>query len=165
MNFRILSLLAGPVVATLLMAQPVFANTADDQADACASESGELVIGACTWVIRSGEWVGTDLAWAFNNRGFAYYELGEYDNAIQDESQAIVLKPGYIQALLTRAGSYYMLDNYSKAIQDYNQVLAQDSTNAQALYYRGKSKQKTGDAAGGADDIARARAMDPNIGK
>jgi hypothetical protein len=50
-----------------------------------------------------------------------------------------------------------------KAIADYDAALRLDPKRATALYGRGTAKLKKGDA-GGADDIAAARAIRPGIG-
>jgi len=166
MNRLFTSLLAGAALGAVLCAAPAaLADTANDESNTCASASGDLGIGACTWVIQSGQWASSQLDWAFNNRGFYYYKESQYDRAIEDENQAISLHPGYVAALLTRAGAYYMKGQYATAIQDYDTVIGQDSSNAQAFYFRGMSKSKLGDAGGGNVDMARGRELDPNIGK
>jgi tetratricopeptide (TPR) repeat protein len=60
---------------------------------------------------------------------------------------------------------YYAKGDYDRAIADYSEATKLDPKNAVALYDRGLAKQKKGDPAGGASDIAAARAIDPKIGK
>jgi len=57
------------------------------QADRCADQ-GQVVspdqqIDACTTAIESGRWRGAGLAWAYNNRSFAYILRGDYDRAMR----------------------------------------------------------------------------------
>jgi hypothetical protein len=37
-------------------------------------------------------------------------------------------------------------------------------TDASAFYWRGKAKQVKGDASGGAEDISKAKQLDPTVG-
>ena len=70
---------------------------------------------------------GTQVA-AYNNRGLAYYELGEFDRALEDYSQAIALDPDYAYAYFGRAYTYYELGRNDEAIADFDQALALDPT-------------------------------------
>ena len=54
--------------------------------------SPELQIDGCTAVIDSGERTPA-AAIAYNNRGDAYAEKGDYDRAVQDFDQSIKLNP------------------------------------------------------------------------
>jgi Flp pilus assembly protein TadD len=48
---------------------------------------------------------------------------------------------------------------------DYDQAIQLDPTNAALLNNRGLAKLKNGDAAGGNADIAKAKQLDPQIGR
>src|SRR5580700_9749216 len=91
-----------PIVA-LLLAGMAAAQDRDRQKNSCTlyDEHGklpagaglDLVIGACTAIIQSGQETTKGLAAAFTNRGYAYRNKREYDRAIQDLDQAIKLDP------------------------------------------------------------------------
>jgi Flp pilus assembly protein TadD len=53
--------------------------------------------------------------------------------------------------------------DYARAVADLDRAVQLAPNDAVVLYNRGLAKRQTGDAAGGDADIARARAMDPNI--
>ena len=53
----------------------------------------DLQINGCTALIDAGDETPLTVAIAYNNRGNAYVEKGEYDLAIKDLDQAIKLTP------------------------------------------------------------------------
>ncbi len=86
----------------------------------------DLQIGGCTAVIRSGQWQGKDLVWAYYNRGLAYIDLGEYRRAIEDYDEALRLDPGNASAYNNRGYAYRELGEYRRAIKDLDQALRLD---------------------------------------
>ena len=67
-----------------------------------------------------------NLAGAYNNRGFAYHNLKEYEKAIKDYNKAIELNPNLTDAYNNRGVAYYNLEEYEKAIKDYNKAIELD---------------------------------------
>ena len=63
---------------------------------------------------------------AYTNRGVAYYELGEFERALEDYNQAVVLVPNDPNALFGRVYTYYSLGRNEEAIADFDQALALD---------------------------------------
>ena len=59
-----------------------------------------------------------DYAYAFNNRGISYKNLGRYDEAIADYNRAIELKPDYAKAYRNRALAYRAIGKPDKAKAD-----------------------------------------------
>ena len=62
----------------------------------------DMQITGCTEAILSGEFLGNKLALAYRNRGIAYGNKREYDSAISDLDQAILLNPGDALAFYNR---------------------------------------------------------------
>ena len=67
-----------------------------------------------------------DDALAYNNRGNAYYYLGEYQRAIQDYDKAIQLDPDYANAYQGRGLAYHYLGEYTKQAADLAKACSLD---------------------------------------
>jgi tetratricopeptide (TPR) repeat protein len=78
-----------------------------------------------------------DLAEAYNNRGNAYSDLGQYQRAIEDYNEAIHLKPDNAFAYNNRGLAYRDLGQHQHAIEDYNEAIRLKSDNAFAYNNRG----------------------------
>ena len=111
----------------------------DENEKRCAdpSENSSLRIGACTALIQSGQSNLEDLAVAYIDRGNGYQDSGEYDRAIQDYDQAILLEPDSALAFYNRGNAYDSKGEYDRAIADYDLViqLAPEGDHAYYAYY------------------------------
>ena len=58
----------------------------------------------------------------YNNRGYAKYLLGRYDDAIEDYTRAIEINPRFIQARINRALAYNKRGCVDAAMVDYNTI-------------------------------------------
>ncbi len=77
--------------------------------------------------------------------------------AINEFTQAIRLRPKYLYAYFARAYIYDQLGQYTKAIEDYNQVVAIDPQYTEAYLNRGAIKYKNlGDSQGALADYNQA---------
>ncbi|HZL59106.1 MAG TPA: tetratricopeptide repeat protein [Stellaceae bacterium] len=102
---------------------------------------------------------------ALNNRGDEYRILGQYDRALQDLNESLRLRPNNASTLLHRGVAYAAKGRNDLAIRDYDQVIGLTPKDADAYYNRSLAKRKTGDVAGANADLARAKQLDPSIGK
>ena len=92
------------LAAMLMPARTAYTQT-QQQVDWCTGEGNpppDLKIGACTAVIQSGTRSGKSLVFAFNNRGNAYKNKGQYDRAIQDYDEVIRLDPNQAVTFFNR---------------------------------------------------------------
>ena len=109
----------------------------------CAASSPEVKIAACTAVIRTGGEMRATLAASFNNRGIGYYDIGQYDLAIKDYTQAIRLKP--IAGFYNNRGNAYRDQRlYDLAIQDYDRAIRMKPDLAIAFDNRGVAYLREG---------------------
>ncbi len=150
-------------ILAFVLAGSVGAQTRDENWARCMDQnSPDLAIGACTAIIQSGQETSANLAIAFNNRGAAYNDKGEYDRAIQDLDQAIRLNPNYAMAFNNRGIAYDGKKEYDHAIRDYDQAirlnpnLAQAFNNRGAAYYRKKEYDRA------IQDYDQAIRLNPN---
>lgn len=98
--------------------------------------------------------------------GVAYRGKGDYQRATRELDTALGLvrnSPYRPTRLVERGHSYAARGQYALAIQDYDAALSLSPRNAEALYGRGIAKQKNGDQASGAADVAAAREIDPDV--
>lgn len=51
----------------------------------------------------------------FSNRSAAYYNLDQFENALQDATQALILSPRFLKAYYRKAASLYELDRLLEA--------------------------------------------------
>ena len=59
---------------------------------------------------------------AYNNRGNAYRDNGNFDRAIADYTKAIELKPDFVEAYNHRDDAYYAKGDYDHAIVEYRDI-------------------------------------------
>jgi tetratricopeptide (TPR) repeat protein len=60
---------------------------------------------------------------AYNNRGWCYFNLAQYNEAIANYNQAIELNPQYIQAYYNRGLAYESNKQLEEAKEDFEKVL------------------------------------------
>jgi tetratricopeptide (TPR) repeat protein len=74
---------------------------------------------------------------AYEGRGIAHGEMGEYQPAIEDFNKAIGLKKDYADAYNNRGFAYYNLGQYQRAIEDYNEAIRLKPDKAEVYNNRG----------------------------
>jgi tetratricopeptide (TPR) repeat protein len=152
------------VTAGLLCANAAQAQLSQDR-EWCSEKSGtfsvEMLIAGCTGVIQSGEKDAANLARAFNNRGAANNEKGQYDTAIEDLSQAIRLDPKYAHAFYNRGNAYDHKGQLDRAIEDYTQAIRLDPKFAVAFRNRGNAYNHEGQHDSAIEDDTQAIRLEP----
>ena len=97
-----------------------------------------------------------DNAEIYNNRGTAYYNLGQYQHAIEDYSEAIRIKPDYVLAYFNRGNAYAALRQYQRTIEDYNQVFSLQPNSVETYINRGIVYLNMGNNKLGCGDLQKA---------
>ncbi len=108
-----------------------------------------------------------DLAEAYLGRGDAYYELEEYDLAIQDFDQVIanaqtLTSEQLVSGYSIRGWTYFELTEYDLALDDFNRAIAQDPEHASAYNGRGRVYHFTNNYSQAVDDFSQALALEPD---
>ena len=103
-----------------------------------------------------------DNAGVYNDRGNAYYELGQYQRAIEDYNEAIRLKPDYAMAYTNRGIAYYELGQYQRAIDDYNEAIRLKPDDAAVYNNRGPAYYELGQYQRAFDDYNEAIRLKPD---
>lgn len=126
--------------------------------------------GLCTpsWVtpVDQLQTVAADTPDEMQKREYRCWTLAvwnkELDSALADCNRAIELNPGFVRAYVTRGWVHMRAGDTATARADFNKALGENTRLASALYLRGLTEQKT-DTNASADDILKARAIDPEI--
>ena len=86
-----------------------------------------------------------ELADAYNNRGIAYADKGDFDRAIQDYNAAITLNPQHTNAYNNRGIEYDKKGEVGRAIQDYSSAIDLNPEDVESYHNRGIAYGKKGD--------------------
>jgi tetratricopeptide (TPR) repeat protein len=100
---------------------------------------------------------------ALNHRCRAYAMLGDLQPALRDCDGALAIRPQYADALVSRGLVNLKRGLPRSAIADYDAALRISPNEAASLYGRGIAEKQTGNAAEGNRDVARAKALRPDI--
>ena len=95
-------------------------------------------------------------------RGTAYGKKKEYDPAIADFNQALLLNPKSAEAFTNRGNAYNDKKEYDRAIADYNQALLLNPKNAYAFNSRGSAYELKGDKVKAIESYRQALAVAPD---
>ena len=103
----------------------------------CQSGDPDAKITGCTALIEADQDTTKNRSIIYGNRGTAYYNKGDYDRAIQDIDQAILLNPNEPSFYDTRGVAYKKKSDYDRAIQDFNEAIHLNPNFERAYYDRG----------------------------
>lgn len=96
---------------------------------------------------------------AYNNRGLANFEKGQYDLAISDYSEAIAIDPKNAAAYSNRGDTYLLKGQYDEAIADFSKVIEINPKLSVFYYLRGNAYFKKRDYANTWNDYHKAQEL------
>ena len=99
----------------------------------------------------------------YNNRGFAYCEIGQYDQAISDFSKAIEINPRLAPAYNNRGTAYLYTARYEQAILDLSKAVEIDPRLAHAYNNRGWAYIKMEQYDEAVSDFNKTIEIDPRL--
>lgn len=94
------------------------------------------------------------------DKGIAFMESGEYDQAIEALTEAIRLCRGSARAYLARAHAYAEQGDHTLAIADCSSVLRLDPDNFRSYRLRAQMYEQSGNWSKAERDIAKARQLE-----
>lgn len=104
-----------------------------------------------------------DRAWgAYNDRGYAFADIGDTAKALADYSRTIELNPTYAMAFSNRGSAYTTLRNYQQAMSDCNKAIELSPTLAVAYNNRGNVYDALRDYARAIGDYSKAIQLKPD---
>lgn len=104
---------------------------------------------------------GNDAAFMQNSRGYAYYEQGDFNKAIEAYTRALEIEPRFVEAYSNRGMAYYAQGRFDQAIVDYNQALGLSPRDAKARLNRGAVYHRLGQFDLAQADYSQSIASDP----
>jgi lipoprotein NlpI len=150
------------VSGTLLAPASAAGAPADDRRT-CTDVSGEAAIAACSRMIASGRYRGSELAKAYYYRGVEYRDKGDLDRAIADLNQAIRLDPKFALAYSNRGLAWEDKGEFDRAIADYDEAIRLDPKLALAYSNRGLVWYRKGELDRALADYDEAIRLDPKF--
>ena len=105
---------------------PQLCSAADSCFDAVEQGAYDMAIEFCSESIASGDFSDAERSISYNNRGRAWFNKGEYDEAISDYNEAIQLDPDNAHPYNNRGWTRHLAGAYEKAIADYEKAIEMD---------------------------------------
>lgn len=102
---------------------------------------------------------------AWNNRGNARKDIGDFEGAIADYNEAIKIKPDHTKAYNNRGIAKKNLGRVKEAIRDYDKSIALKPDYDDAYSNRGNAKRLIGDLEGAIKDYNKAIELKPYFAK
>ncbi len=151
----------GPAIAValLLVSLSASAQTIGEAVERCNGDDPDLAIAGCSQLIQSG--LSTDLAPVYVNRGGAYIRRGLADQAIEDYTKAIALKPHEAAPYSGRCIAHLTKHLFDQAIADCSRAIAIRPDYAPAYNNRGGAYESKGDRDRAIADYRMVLKLDP----
>ena len=100
---------------------------------------------------------------AYNNRGMVRFLRGRFDQALEDFSRAIELKPDSAKVHNNRARVHFALGQLDQALRDYSQAIKLKPDDAFAYHSRGACYVQRGEFDKAARDFSEAIRIAPRV--
>jgi tetratricopeptide (TPR) repeat protein len=103
-----------------------------------------------------------DLAAVYQGRGYAYAKSQQYQEAIQDFSEALKIKSNDPRIYDQRAAVEMKMYDYDKALADYSEIIKLKPNDVRYLNYRAYIYETKDDMQNSMADTEKALKIDPN---
>ena len=133
------------------------------EADMSGQEEASFITELLAIVGRASAFPALLLAHLYSKRGTAYLSRHEYQRAIKDFDQALLLDSTSVGTYLLRGITYAACHEYDRAIEDFDQALARDGREAFAYIHRGLTFRKCKNYQQAIDDFDHALLLDSQL--
>ena len=133
-----------------------------DEEDCTRSSEPATVIAACTRLIESGQFTARNLAIFHYDRGIAHKNKKDFDQALNDYSEAIRLDPNYAHAYLNRGVLLADKRELDRAMVDFAAAIRLDPKEKLGYMNRAAAYKIKGDWDRAIADYSEAIRLDPN---
>jgi tetratricopeptide (TPR) repeat protein len=100
---------------------------------------------------------------AYNNRGMAFLEIGNYQQAIDDCTRALSIQPGYFLAHYNRGKAFMLSNRPDLAIEDLSRAIVSSPRYADAYALRGEIYREQGKPDQAIAEYNAALALNPQL--
>ena len=121
-------------------------------------------VSACTALIDGKQLKDDEVAAAFYFRGAAFKDLGTFDKAMADLSEAIRLAPEASAPYAMRGGLLSAVEKFDEAIADFDNAIRLDPGDGYAFQQRGDAYEVKGQHARAIADYDETIRLDPKDG-
>ena len=120
-----------------------------------SSADPDLRIGACTWLLSSGELAETGVPYVFVERAAARIAKRQWDDALGDLDQAIRINPNIAEAHLQQGLVFYERQQWARATTSFDTAIRLEPTPT-AHRLRGIARLRSGQTDRAIEDLDRA---------
>ncbi|MFK8184579.1 MAG: tetratricopeptide repeat protein [Phormidesmis sp.] len=155
----------GDYAGAIAQLNPILSESPDDAAALFSKglvqiEQGDYPSAIASLTQSAEKSEGTASANALVERGNAYYEIGEYDQAIDDYRSALRIDANNAQAYEEWAAVNVLQGNAQEAVQNLDLAIKNDPTSIPAYVNRGSRRSELGDKAGAREDWQAASKLE-----
>jgi class 3 adenylate cyclase/tetratricopeptide (TPR) repeat protein len=119
-------------------------SPATDSAKCAEVEKEVRAIAACTRLLQGKGLTRSERATYRSNRGAAHLNRGDYDLALEDLNESLLLDPDDALANYNRGTTYYYKNDYEHALTDLKRSAKLDPDHTKTLYYLGRTLHDLG---------------------
>ena len=127
----------------------------------CNSSVPDVSIGGCTAILQSSAFNEADKTYAHFQRGVSYARKGDFDHAIEDDSEVIKSSPREALAYNNRGFAWQRKGDLDHAIADYTQAIQIVPEQTLAWFNRGEAYSLKGDYPRAIDDSSKVIKLEP----
>ncbi|HVN71096.1 MAG TPA: tetratricopeptide repeat protein [Desulfomonilia bacterium] len=154
----------GAIIVVLFASVFPACSHMDSYTELCKTcPDADIRLQSCTKVIESGQVSGAYLAETYVRRGIINEGKMEYDPAVRDFNQAILLDPYIFEAFYHRGYLFEKKGDHEQAIRDFNQAIKLNPGYVYAYISRGVAYRGKGEYDRAIQEFNKAIEMNPYI--